>query len=198
MPTGGNKITYRHVHVLAKAGWDGWVFHPRDGFIFSGLPGAESVLTPASYQCRASDVLVLPEDAFPGMACERVWVSLDFQTFALVPWEQKRNQIAFLTRKNTADLAQVLKILSIRDRLQGWKFVPIEGLDETGVYQVLGQSRLLVSFGHQEDLCLSNLEALACGCRLIGYDGMAGREYFPATGSVASPLGDTIAFCEAV
>ena len=92
----------------------------------------------------------------------------EYETFAFVPWDQKRNQIAFLTHKNTSDLAQVLKILSLRGRLKGWELVPIEGLDEAGVATVLGQSRLFLSFGHQEGLCLSNLEALACWCRLIG------------------------------
>ena len=68
LPTGGNKITYCHLHCLAEAGWDAWVFHPQDGFAFSGLVGADRVLTPSTYRCRASDVLVLPEDAGPAMA----------------------------------------------------------------------------------------------------------------------------------
>ena len=66
---------------------------------------------------------------------------MNFETFAFVPWEQKRNQIAFLTRKNKSDLAQVLNILRLRGCLQGWQLVPIEGLDEEGVAQVLGQRR---------------------------------------------------------
>ena len=123
---------------------------------------------------------------------------MNFETFAFVPWEQKRNQIAFLTRKNKSDLAQVLNILRLRGCLQGWQLVPIEGLDEEGVAQVLGQSRLFLSFGHQEGLCLSNLEALACGCRLIGYDGIAGREYFSPTNLEAIAVGDIISFCRAV
>ena len=69
-------------------------------------------------------VLVVSDDshrylnhAFPGLPNERASVSMNFETFSFVPWEQKRSQIAFLMRKNTSDLAQVLKILSLRGRL---------------------------------------------------------------------------------
>lgn len=257
LPTGGNKITYRHVNLLAQAGWDAWIFHPDDGFGYPGLPGGHRVLTPATYQCRGSDVLVWPEDAGPAMAalapglrkiifnqavyrtfrhfeepltrlppyrhpevcgvlvvsedsrryfryafgdvvCERLWISFDYDDFVFVPWRHKANQIAFLTRKNHADLIQVLKILSVRGRLRDWVFAPVEGLDQSGVASVFGRSRLVLTFGHQEGLCLSNLEALACGCRLIGYSGLAGREYFAPTGSIEIPVGDIVAFCEAV
>lgn len=53
---------------MTEAGWDAWVFHPTDGFVFSELIDADRVLMPSTYQCRPSDVLVLPEDAGQAMA----------------------------------------------------------------------------------------------------------------------------------
>lgn len=95
--------------------------------------------------------LVVSEDnrryldhVFPGLACERLILSLDYDVFAFVPWAQKRRQIAYMTRKNADDVAQVVKILCRRDRLSDWQFVPIEGLPESEVARVLKESKLFL------------------------------------------------------
>ncbi len=67
-PTGGNKVIYRHVDLLAKAGFDAWVYHPIDGFAYPGLVSHPRIVTPASIVARRCDLFVLPEDAGPGMA----------------------------------------------------------------------------------------------------------------------------------
>jgi len=136
--------------------------------------------------------------AFPGLACERLVLSLNFDAFASIPWRQKQHQIAYMTRKNENDVAQVVKILTSRDRLAGRRLVPIEGLPESEVGRIMGESQLFLAFVHPEGLSLSNLEALACGCRLIGYSGRAGREYFAISESVEIEVGDIVGFCEAV
>lgn len=149
--------------------------------------------------------LVVSEDsrryldyAFPELACERLVLSLNYEAFVFVPWCQKRRQIAYMTRKNADDVAQVVKILSRRGLLRDWTMVPIEGLPEPEVARIMGESMLFLAFGHPEGLSLANLEALACGCRLIGYSGRAGREYFEATGSKEIEVGDVVGFCQAV
>lgn len=256
-PTGGNKIIYRHVDLLAQAGVDAWVYHPVEGFVYSGLTACPRVVTPSTIVARRCDVFVLPEDggpgmaefapgmrklifnqnayytfrhfglrpqglppyghpevvgalvvsedsrryldyAFPGLVCERLFLSLNYEAFVFRPWMQKRRQIAYMTRNNKDDVAQVVKILAHRGLLADWEFVPIEGLSELDVARVMGESMLFLSFGHPEGLSLSNLEALASGCRLIGYSGRAGREYFESTGSVEIEVGDIVGFCEAV
>ena len=256
-PTGGNKVVYRHVDLLAQAGIEAWVFHPRDHFFYEGLVSRPRVVGPSSLVLHRSDLLILPEDAgpamgtfaagvrklifnqnayysfryfglqpaalppyrnaeiigalvvsedsrrylsyaFPGLICERVVLSLDYRAFNFVPWHRKRRQIAYMTRKNEGDVAQVVKILTARGGLDDWNLVPIEGLSEPDVARVMGESQLFLAFGHPEGLSLSNLEALASGCRVIGYTGRAGREYFAATGSIEIELGDIVGFCEAV
>lgn len=257
LPTGGNKIIYRHVELLVQAGLDAWVYHPVDGFVYSGLVESPRVVGPSTIEARRCDVFVLPEDggpglsnfapgmrklifnqnayytfrhfglggddlppyghpgvmgalvvsedsrryldyAFNGLACKRLVLSLDYETFVFVPWSQKRRQIAYMTRKNADDVAQVVKILSRRGLLRDWAMVPIEGLSESEVARIMGESMLFLAFGHPEGLSLANLEALACGCRLIGYSGRAGREYFEATESQEIEVGDVVGFCQAV
>ncbi len=256
-PTGGNKIIYRHVELLAQAGIDAWVYHPVDGFVYSGLVQTPRVVAPSTIEARRCDVFVLPEDggpgmstfapgmrklifnqnsyytfrnfglgadtfppyghpdvmgalvvsedsrryldyAFAGLACKRLVLSLNYEVFVFVPWLQKRRQIAYMTRKNADDVAQVVKILSRRGLLRDWVMVPIEGVPEHEVARIMGESMLFLAFGHPEGLSLANLEALACGCRLIGYSGRAGREYFEATGSQEIEVGDVVGFCQAV
>jgi hypothetical protein len=256
-PTGGNKIIYRHVDLLAQVGLDAWVYHPVDDFVYSGLVRSPRVVSPSTIEARRCDVFVLPEDggpgmsnfapgmrklifnqnayytfrhfglgadalppydhpdvmgalvvsedsrryldyAFSGLACERLVLSLNFEAFAYMPWSQKRRQIAYMTRKNADDVAQVVKVLSRRGLLRDWVMVPIEGLSEPEVARIMGESMLFLAFGHPEGLSLANLEALACGCRLIGYSGRAGREYFEATGSQEIEVGDVVGFCQAV
>ncbi len=256
-PTGGNKIIYRHVDLLVRAGLDAWVYHPIDGFSYPGLVQNLRVVSPSTIVARRCDLFVLPEDAgpglatfapgmrklifnqnayysfrhfgldpqllppygaadvigalvvsadnqhylryaFPGLTCERLILSLNFDVFSPLPWQEKQRQIAYMTRKNEDDVAQVVKILASRGRLADWRLVPIEGLAEPEVARIMRDSQLFLAFGHPEGLSLSNLEALACGCRLIGYSGRAGREYFTATGSIEIEVGDIVGFCESV
>jgi len=45
---------------------------------------------------------------------------------------------------------------------------------------------------------LANLEAIASGCKVIGYSGVGGRDYFKATNSYEIPVGDIHAFVSSV
>lgn len=257
LPTGGNKVVYRHVDLLAKSGLDAWIYHPTDGFCYSGIVEHPRILSPSTFISRQSDIFVLPEDAgpgilsllpgirkivfnqnayytfnhyqlfqdassiynhndiigalvvsqdsesylryaFPRLHVERVILSINPSVFKYVPWQQKKRQICFMTRKNTDDLIQVLNIVSPRLSPHGWIFVPIQGLSEIDVARIMGESMLFLSFNHPEGLSLSNLEALACGCYLIGYSGRAGREYFPFTSSIEVEVGDIVSFCKQV
>jgi len=138
------------------------------------------------------------EYAFPGLECRRIHVSLDFSRFSLVPASRKRNQIAFMTRKNGPDVAQVLQIMRSRKALTNWRLTPIENQDEVGVARIMGEAKIFLAFGYPEGISLSNLEAMARGCRVIGYSGMGCREYFVEDLCVEVPMGDIIAFVRAV
>lgn len=256
-PTGGSKITYRHVEILRELGLEASVVHPQSGFRYDTFDHAPPVLGISELDLTGSDVVVLPEDggralltfargvrkvlfnqnayfsfkgfadlgaplppyldpeylgilvvsednqayleyAFPGVRVHRIHLSLNYQLFARVPFEDKQRCIAFMTRKNTADLLQVLQILRSRGSLRGWTLAPIIDQSEQGVAGILAIASIFLSFGHQEGISLSNLEALACGCRVIGYSGMGCREYFSGDRCRAVEMGDVIAFVRAV
>jgi glycosyltransferase involved in cell wall biosynthesis len=149
--------------------------------------------------------LVVSEDnysylqyAFPGIKCRRVRLSIDCNRFGYIKAVSKQQEITYMTRKNRSDVVQVLQILRSRASLPGWKLTPIEGVDEAGVAQLLEKSALFLAFGHPEGLSLSHLEAMARGCRVIGYSGMGGREFFVNDRALEVSPGDVVALAQAI
>jgi len=141
---------------------------------------------PAPYQ--RPDVLatiVVSEDsrsylrhAFPGHPVFRVRYSIDPAVFRFQ--ETKRRQIAYMPRKAAADAKQVLEILRCRGSLKDVSVVEIDGKSESETAAILRESLIFLSFATEEGWSLPPMEAMACGCITIGYDGRGGREYFTA------------------
>ena len=91
---------------------------------------------------------------------------------------RKRRQIAFMPRKNSQDSKIVIALLRCQPWWKGWKVVPIENKSQTEVSTILQDSIAFLSFGHPEGFGLPLAEALSCGCALVGYSGLGGREIF--------------------
>ena len=81
-----------------------------------------------------------------------------------------------MPRKNSRDAAIVAALLHSQPWFAGWKLEPIQGLPQTDVAQRLRTSLGFLAFGHPEGFGLPLAEAAACGCALIGYSGLGGRE----------------------
>jgi glycosyltransferase involved in cell wall biosynthesis len=110
--------------------------------------------------------------------------------------DHKKPIISFMTRKNTNDILQVINILKFRYALDDYKIVPIEGKTEKEVAQILNDTMIFLSFGYQEGFYLPAAEAMACGCVVIGYHGMGGREFFKPEFSFPITNGDIILFAQ--
>ena len=136
--------------------------------------------------------------AFPGLKVERLILSLNLELFNGGDCFQKQREISFITSKNHQDVIQVVNLLRMRGFCKGWRFTPIHGMSEEEVADVMKRSAIFLSFGHPEGICLANLEAMASGCRLIGYSGVGCREYFQPGLGLEIPMGDMQAFIEAV
>jgi glycosyltransferase involved in cell wall biosynthesis len=180
------------------------IFNQNAYYTFRGFEGLEGPLPPY-LDPEVVATLVVSEDnrryithAFPGVSCRRLHLSLNLDRFAPVPFHAKRRQICYMTRKNAQDVAQVLQILRSRGVLKGWGLQPIAGCTEAEVARIMGASQFFLTFGHPEGISLSNLEAMACGCRVIGYSGMGCREYFVDNLAREIPVGDVVAFARAV
>jgi hypothetical protein len=116
------------------------------------------------------------QHAFPRQTVFRIRYSIDPRLFFFDA--AKKRQIAYMPRKKEKDAAQVLAILKYRGMLDKYHVVRIEDMTEAQTAQILRESAIFLSFSTQEGWGLPPMEAIACGCVTIGYDGRGGAEYF--------------------
>lgn len=113
--------------------------------------------------------------AFPDKKIERIGLGLH-PVFSYS--DKKEKIIAFMPRKLKEDVNQIYQILSDYPELKEWKWMPIDNKTEEQVAELLKKSALFLSFNFNEGFGLPPVEAMACGCYVIGYAGNAGTEYF--------------------
>lgn len=113
----------------------------------------------------------------------------------------KRKQIAFMPRKNSRDAQIVGALLRSQQWWSDWELVPISNMSQPEVAHCLKSSIAFLAFGHPEGFGLPLAEALACGCSLIGYSGLGGRELFDIGSghgvALEVPYGNWYGFVEA-
>ena len=93
------------------------------------------------------------------------------------PPEVKHRRIAFLPRKNPQHAEAVQLLARQRPVLSAYSFHPLVGLPHPQLAQQLRESLLFLNFGHPEGFGLPLAEAIACGCVVVGYHGLAGRDF---------------------
>lgn len=133
--------------------------------------------------------------AFPRLRLFRLHYGIDGHLFAPCP---KQPLIAFMPRKNAADVVQVINLLKHRNTLSGFELLPIDGRPEAEVASLLGKCAVFLSFGHPEGCPLPPLEAMSCGCVVVGYHGRGGREYFREDMCYPVEMGDVVGFARQV
>ena len=62
--------------------------------------------------------------------------------------------------------------------MRRWECVEIVSQPHASVIELLQGSAMFLSFGHPEGFGLPVAEAMACGCAVVGYSGLGGRELF--------------------
>jgi len=96
------------------------------------------------------------------------------------PKGSKRLQLAYMPRKNQRDAVITAALIQQHPALRRWKLVPIHKRPQEEVASILQASLGFLAFGHPEGFGLPLAEAAACGCALIGYSGLGGRELIQA------------------
>jgi len=127
-----------------------------------------------------------------GLRIFRIHNSINPELFTFSP--PARKQICFCPDKHLEDAIQVLAMLQLRGAICGYTIVPITGMHEQQVADVMRDSSFFLSTTYHEGFGLPAAEAMASGCIVIGYDGMGGREYFNDEYSYPVPLGDIVNF----
>lgn len=131
--------------------------------------------------------------AFPEKKIEPICLGLN----PLFSFENDKEKIiAFMPRKLKEDFNQIYHILSNNPHLKDWKWQPIDNCTEEEVAKVLQKSAIFLSFNYNEGFGLPPVEAMACGCYVIGYAGNAGKEYFLSEFSSVIPDRNIIEYTE--
>jgi hypothetical protein len=136
------------------------------------------------------------EHTFPGHRVFRVHYSIESKRFYFQA--NKKHQIAFMPRKKDGDIKQVLGLLKYRGALAEFPVVEIKDKSEAEAAAILRESMIFLSFSEQEGWGLPPMEAMACGCVTIGYDGCGGREFFREPYAIPISPEDVTGFAAAV
>ncbi len=133
---------------------------------------------------------------FPDKQTHKITLGIDEKHFSFAPGKQKK--ICYMPRKLSDDVNQVINILKIRGLPDGWELVEIDNRSEREVAEIMKKSLIFLSFNHREGFGLPPVEAMACGCYVIGYAGRGGEEYFNPNYSKVITEGDIIGFVKQI
>lgn len=111
---------------------------------------------------------------FPTENVARIHLGIS-SLFSFSPHKEK--MIAFMPRKLKEDINQIYHILATNPHFKDWKWQAIDNCTEREVAEILQKSALFLSFNYNEGFGLPPVEAMACGCYVVGYAGNAGSEY---------------------
>lgn len=156
-------------------------------FKFSGLPSGPGKIESHQFMPYGMKnhlgVITVSKDnqeylqkIFPDLPILRITNSFDSHLFGKTEMSKKK-KICFNTSKNQNDLLQILNILKLKDTFKDWTLVPIQNMSQREVAKELRESLLFMNFCYQEGFSLPPLEAMACGCVVVGYHGQAAKEF---------------------
>ncbi len=146
--------------------------------------------------CVSQDNLEYLRYIFPRLNIKRIRLSVDSSRFSIS--KNKKKQIAYMPRKCPEDAVQVVEILKERGKIKDWEFVPIMKKSSDEVAAILKESAIFMSFAYEEGFSLPPLEAMMCGCLVIGYHGEGGKEYLKEPFGIPIEGGNIEHFAKAV
>ena len=179
------------------------IFNQNAQYTFDGYPINRYTFTSPYLSKEVVACLVVSEHnknylryVFPDLNIYRIVNSIDQDIFSYDSNTEKEPKITLITRKRLEDIRQVINILKFRKVLQNFELTLIENMSHIEVSQILKNSSVFLSFCRQEGFSLPPAEAMSCGCIVIGYHGMGGKEYFKEEFCYPVPEEDIIAFAK--
>ncbi len=112
---------------------------------------------------------------------------VDVELYAYQP-AQKKPQIAYMTRKDNSGAWLHGVLVRRHPALATYTWLPLRGLDEAIYAQHLRASTIYLATTLQEGLHISILEAMACGCLVVGYAAVGGHAYMRGIGEAQNCL----------
>lgn len=110
-----------------------------------------------------------------------IGTAIDRNMFYYSPGEKTR-KVSYITRKDSISPIVENILLSRKDGQRPFEFFRIENLPIKDYAKVLRQSEIFLATSSFEGFPRSIIEAMACGCICIGFDGICGKDYIIPSG----------------
>lgn len=133
---------------------------------------------------------------FPKFPVFRIFYSIETDVFKYTA--TKKRQICYLPRQHKDDPDRLLNLLKYRGVLQDLDLISLDGKPEAEMATILQESLIFLNFGSAEGFGLPPAEAMACGCIVIGYDGIGGREFLTPEYGYPIAQGDLVSFAQTI
>ncbi len=111
----------------------------------------------------------------PAESCFALINGIDRQLFYAPAVKHRR--VVFLGRKHADHARKVALMASQHPRLKHLDFLELPRMQHKEVARAMQEALLFLSCGHPEGFGLPLAEAIACGCLVVGYHGLAGRDF---------------------
>lgn len=98
---------------------------------------------------------------------------IDLDVFCESNIQRKSNRVLAMSRKNPADLEKLKKLLSKTDI----ELHVVDGLSQSELILEYQSAEIFITLGYPEGFSLPPLEAMACGCIVIGFTGGGANEF---------------------
>lgn len=179
-----NQNAYRTFEVVDRASTP-------SGAPYRAVPGIQGILVVSRDN---ADVLAY---TFPDIPVHLARPVVDGTIFHPAP-KPAGKSIAYVASRRAHEREQLLHMLRARGVLDGWRVQEIGGRSEVETAALMRSSAVFLSFSEHEGFGLPPAEAMASGSYVVGYPGLAGREYFDPSYSTPVPEDDILAFARAV
>jgi glycosyltransferase involved in cell wall biosynthesis len=153
---------------------------------FCDISNLLGIVTVSNYSKEYLDIM------YPNYLVHKISVGIDTSLFQYKT--KKKKIISYMSRKRPDDVKQLLMLLNFNKQIEDWEFIDINNISEFCVANTLKESMVFLSFSDQEGLGLPPLEAMSCGCIVIGYDGGGGKEFFNPNININVNSGDILSY----
>jgi glycosyltransferase involved in cell wall biosynthesis len=108
-----------------------------------------------------------------GMESYAVTNGIDQTRFFSTPHKRVAKRVLALSRKHPDDLQKIISMAAHMD----FDFQIVDGLTEDELIHEYQRADIFLATGYPEGLPLPPLEAMNCGCVVVGFTGGGGQEY---------------------
>jgi hypothetical protein len=110
-----------------------------------------------------------------GINATTITNGIDHGKFLNKPEERVPGRVLAMSRKNLVDLQQITK--QMNSKVAGFDLKIIDGLTQDKLIKEYQKADIFLATGYPEGFSLPPLEAMSCGCVVIGFTGGGASEY---------------------